>query len=136
WQVDPAHVRTTADVSMGIVEALRQVTTPGDAVVLTPPVYPPFFDLVREAGARVVEAPLTDDGETWHLDLDRVEQAFAAGATAMVLCNPHNPLGHAHPRSELEALSSLADRHGVTIISDEIHAPLTHRDGHHIPYLT
>jgi cystathionine beta-lyase len=136
WMVDPAHVRSTADVSMGIVECLRQVTEPGDGVIITPPVYPPFYDLVREAGARVVEVPLVDTGTTWELDLDRIEDAFVAGARSMVLCNPHNPLGLPHTRSQLEALAEIADRHGVVIVSDEIHAPLTHSDGHYIPYLT
>ncbi|MCW4384663.1 aminotransferase class I/II-fold pyridoxal phosphate-dependent enzyme [Salinibacterium sp. SYSU T00001] len=136
WQVDPAHVRSTADVSMGIVECLRGLIEPGDRVVITPPVYPPFFELVREAGGVVAEAPLLEDAEGWHLDLTAIEDAFAAGAKAMVLCNPHNPLGHPHDRSELEALAAIAERHGATVVSDEIHAPLTHRDARFVPFLT
>ena len=58
WDVDPARITCTADVSMGIVEVLRRVTGPGDGVVITPPSYPPFFDAVAEAGARVVEVPM------------------------------------------------------------------------------
>ncbi len=53
WSVDPSHVRTTCDVMMGVVEILRRVTSPGDRVVVTPPVYPPFFECVPEAGAVV-----------------------------------------------------------------------------------
>ncbi|QEE61454.1 aminotransferase class I/II-fold pyridoxal phosphate-dependent enzyme [Salinibacterium sp. dk2585] len=140
WSVDIQHVRSTADVSMGIVECLRRVTETGDRVVITPPVYPPFFDLVRESGAAVVAVPLRDsdasDHSAWSLDLDAIEAAFRDGAKAMVLCNPHNPLGHPHPRSELEELARIADRYGVTIVSDEIHAPLTHSDGDSVPYLT
>lgn len=141
WSVDPDHVRTTADVSMGIVECLRRVTEPGDRVVITPPVYPPFFDLVRESGAVVVEAPLQEsdsspDHSAWSLDLDAIDAAFRAGAKAMVLCNPHNPLGHPHRRAELHELALIADRYGVAVISDEIHAPLVHSDGVHVPYLT
>jgi cystathionine beta-lyase len=58
WQVDPAQVRTTTDVSVAIVETLRVAISPGDRVVITPPVYPPFFELVPEAGGVVFEVPL------------------------------------------------------------------------------
>ncbi|TQL47769.1 cystathionine beta-lyase [Homoserinimonas aerilata] len=147
WRVDPAFVRTTADVSMGIVEVLRRVTEPGDTVIITPPVYAPFYELIAEAGARVAEVPLmlldtgvgtaTEEPDArWELDLDGIDDAFAAGARAMVLCNPHNPLGHPHPRGQLEKLAAIAEKHGATIIADEIHGPLTHSDGHYTPFLT
>jgi cystathionine beta-lyase len=165
WQVDPARVRTTTDVSVAIVETLRVAISPGDRVVITPPVYPPFFELVPEAGGVVVEAPLlevplvddgsarltndgsaplsaddsaplVDDGTAWSLDLAELERQFAAGARAFLLCNPHNPLGVVHSRAQLEAVADLALRYDVTVISDEIHAPLTHSDAEFVPFLT
>jgi cystathionine beta-lyase len=141
WDVDPASVMTTTDVSVGIVEILRQVTAPGDGVVICPPVYPPFFDLIPEAGARVIEVPLLevpllDDGAAWSLDLQWIETAFAAGARAFLLCNPHNPVGLVHSRTTLEAVSGLAERYGVTVVSDEIHGPLALPPAEFIPYLT
>ncbi|PWB96909.1 MalY/PatB family protein [Salinibacterium hongtaonis] len=136
WAVNPDHVRSTADVSMGILEVLRRVTQPGDSVVVTPPVYPPFYALIDEARTSVVRVPLLDDGASNALDLEGIDAAFAAGATAMVLCNPHNPLGYPHTPADLIALAEIAQRHDATIISDEIHAPLTHSDGHFTPFLT
>jgi cystathionine beta-lyase len=136
WDVDPGSVLTTTDVSVGIVEILRQVIAPGDGVVICPPVYPPFFDLIPEAGARVVEIPLLDDGAAFSLDLRGIEAAFAAGARAFLLCNPHNPVGLVHSRASLEAVSVLAERYGVTVVSDEIHGPLTLSPAEFIPYLT
>ncbi|QDZ14898.1 aminotransferase class I/II-fold pyridoxal phosphate-dependent enzyme [Humibacter ginsenosidimutans] len=137
WDVDPARVRTTTDVSVVIVEALRRMISPGDGVVITPPVYPPFFELIPEAGGRVVEAPLgrTDDGGH-ELDLDAIDGALASGAKAVLLCNPHNPLGLVHSRESLVALSEIVQRHGAVVLSDEIHAPLTHSDASFTPYLT
>jgi cystathionine beta-lyase len=157
-------VRTTTDVSVAIVETLRVAISPGDRVVITPPVYPPFFELVPEAGGVVVEVPLLevspagngtagsvgtgpagsvsnstghrDDGATWILDLDGLEQQFAAGARAFLLCNPHNPLGLVHSRAQLERVAELALRYGVTVISDEIHGPLVHSDAEFVPFLT
>jgi cystathionine beta-lyase len=132
WAVDPAAVLTATDVSVAIVEALRAVLTPGDRVVITPPVYPPFFDLVHEAGGVVAEVPLVD----YRLDLDGLERAFAAGAKVFLLCNPHNPLGLVHTADELRAVASLADRYGVVVVSDEIHGPLAHSGATFTPYLS
>lgn len=136
WDLSSATLLSTADVSMGIVEILRRVTKPGDPVIITPPVYPPFFDLVTEAGASVLTVPLVDSGEGYRLDFTALESAFVSGARAFVLCNPHNPLGHPHSRSELARLADLAAAHDVTVISDEIHAPLTQPDATFTPYLS
>jgi cysteine-S-conjugate beta-lyase len=137
WRVDPAQVSTTTDVSVVLVEALRATIQPGDGVIITPPVYPPFFDLVPEAGGTIVEVPLlrTADG-AWLLDLDGIERAFAAGARALVLCNPHNPLGLVHSAEQLMQLAELAARFDAVVVSDEIHAPLTHTDATFTPFLS
>ncbi|MFJ2541522.1 MalY/PatB family protein [Microbacterium sp. NPDC087589] len=135
WHVDPSQMRTTADVSMGIVEILRRVTQPGERVVVTPPVYPPFFDLVSEAGAEVARVPLIDTGTGWELDLDGIRAAFDDGAAAMLLCNPHNPTGTVHDRDSLAALAEIADEYGVAVISDEIHAPLAQPGTGFTPFL-
>jgi cystathionine beta-lyase len=136
WQVDPGQVTTTADVGVLIVEALRLAIRPGDGVVINPPVYPPFFDFVPEAGGRVVEVPLLQDAAGWSLDLDGLERAFAAGARAYLLCNPHNPVGHPHPADQLAAVAELAARYDVTVVSDEIHAALTLSNGVFTPFLS
>jgi cystathionine beta-lyase len=136
WTVRPDRVTTTTDVSVVIVEALRLVIRPGEGVVINPPVYPPFFDLIPEAGGHVVEVPLVDEREGGlRLDLDGIERAFAAGARAFLLCNPHNPLGLVHSEDELRAVAELADRYDVAVVSDEIHAPLTHSDATFTPFL-
>jgi len=135
WEADPARMRSTADVSMGIVEILRRVTQPGERVVVTPPVYPPFYDLVAEAGAEVERVPLLDTGTAWELDLDGIRAAFADGATAMLLCNPHNPTGTVHSRDSLAALAEIAAEFGAAVISDEIHAPLAQPGTGFTPFL-
>lgn len=135
WDVDPARMRSTADVSMGIVEILRRVTQPGERVVVTPPVYPPFYDLVAEAGAEVSRVPLRDTGTAWELDLDGIRAAFEDGATAILLCNPHNPTGTVHSRDSLAALAEMADEFGASVISDEIHAPLAQPGTGFTPFL-
>lgn len=136
WRLDPSRIRMTTDVSVTIVETLRRVIAPGDGVVITSPVYPPFRELVEEAGGVVVDVPLVDDGADWTLDLAGIAAAFAAGARAILLCNPHNPLGLVHSAATLAELAASAAAHRVTVISDEIHAPLTHAGTTFTPFLT
>ena len=136
WTVPPEDVRCTTDVSVAIVECLRQTVPVDGSVVITPPVYPPFFELPLEADASVVEVPLLLTGEGWKLDLVNIERAFARGADALLLCNPHNPLGLVHSAETLRALADLSAKYGVAVISDEIHAPLTYAPGSFTPYLT
>jgi len=135
WSPDPARMRSTADVSMGVVEILRRVTSPGDRVIVTTPVYPPFFDLVEEAGAVVERVPLRDRGDGWELDIDGIRAAFEAGARALLLCNPHNPTGTVHSVASLEALAEIALAQGAAVVSDEIHAPLVQPGTAFTPFL-
>ncbi|WP_418275612.1 MalY/PatB family protein [Isoptericola jiangsuensis] len=139
WTPDERTSRTLPDVMVAIVEILRVLTAPGDAVVVTPPVYPPFYGYVRNEGRQIVEAPLDDAGR---LDLSTLEAAFrrATGAAAhgsgpgsgrravLLLCSPHNPTGTVHTAGELEAVLALAERYGVRVVADEIHAPFTFAD--------
>jgi cystathionine beta-lyase len=135
WEVEPGRVRLVPDVMTAVPELLRALTEPGDGVVVNPPVYPPFFDAVAFLGREVVEVPITRIDEGGRLDLEGLERAFAAGAKAFLLCHPQNPTGRTHERAELEAVSALAARYGVTVISDEVHAPMTMPDTSHSPYL-
>lgn len=124
WEPDPGRMRITGDVIMGVVEILRRVIVPGDQVVITPPVYPPFFEAVPEAGGVVLSVPLRDTAAGWELDLEGIEAALREGARAILLCNPHNPTGTIHAAGVLAALAELAVRYGAVVVSDEIHAPL------------
>lgn len=136
WDVKQSHVKVTADVAMGIVELLRMVTTPGDGVVICPPIYPPFFILADEAGCENVEVPLQGNiTEGWSLDLNGIETAFANGAKAVLLCSPHNPIGRVWTRDELAELADLAARYDAWIISDEIHGPITYPEAEFVPIL-
>jgi cystathionine beta-lyase len=138
WEVDAAQVTAITDVGVGVVEVLRLATRPGDTVVFSPPVYPPFFDWVREVGARAFEVPLVQqDGGGWRLDLPGLERAFAGERPgAYVLCNPHNPVGRVHDVAELAQLIDIASRYGVLVISDEIHGPLVLPGAEFTPVLT
>lgn len=135
WEVEPQRVRWTGDVMMGVVEVLRATISPGDRVVMTPPVYPPFGPSIEEAGGVVESVPLIDTGSAWELDLPGIEAALASGARAVLLCNPHNPTGTVHSRESLAELARVARHHNAVVVSDEIHAPLVHPGVTYTPFL-
>jgi cysteine-S-conjugate beta-lyase len=125
-------------VMLGVVEMLKLVTGPGDAVVVNPPVYPPFFPFVEHMDRRVLQAPLGTDRR---IDLGTLEETFrqaVAGGrrAAYLLCSPHNPTGTVHTAEELAAVAALADGYGVRVVADEIHAPLVLSGAAFTPYLT
>ncbi|MEU7303168.1 aminotransferase class I/II-fold pyridoxal phosphate-dependent enzyme [Streptomyces sp. NPDC007206] len=141
WNWDGIAVERTAivpDVMLGVVEMIKLVTGPGDPVVVNPPVYPPFFQFVTHMDRRVIEAPL---GADQRLDLAALEQAFreasaGSGRAAFLLCSPHNPTGTVHTAGELAAVAALAERYGVRVVADEIHAPLVAPGTAFVPYLS
>ncbi|HEX8866257.1 MAG TPA: aminotransferase class I/II-fold pyridoxal phosphate-dependent enzyme [Lentzea sp.] len=135
WDWAPAVERTAIvpDVMLGVVEMFRLVSHRDAPVVVNCPVYPPFYQFIESLGRTVVEAPL---GETHRIDFDALENAFTrAGKGAVyLLCNPHNPTGTVHTEAELAHVADLARRHGVRVVADEIHAPLT--TAKFVPYLS
>ncbi len=137
WRFGPKDVLAVADVMTGVRELVQVLSKPGDRVVINPPVYPPFFEVAKCNGLTTVEVPLrhqrTESRDEWSLDLEAIERAYAEGATLHLLCSPHNPTGTVHPRATLVALAELAAKYGVLILSDEIHAPITHPGAQHVP---
>ena len=134
--LDPSRVFLVADVMTGVDVMLDLFTTPEAGVVINPPVYPPFFEHINRSGRRVVEVPLRRGPDRWDLDLAELEAAFAAGARAYLLCNPHNPTGRVLSRSELLAIARLADQYGVLVLADEIHSPLVLPGAVHTPFVS
>ncbi|WP_225097638.1 MalY/PatB family protein [Streptomyces sp. CoH27] len=141
WVWDGIAIERTAivpDVMLGVVEMIKLVTGPGDPVIVNPPVYPPFFQFIGHMDRKVVEAPL---GAGLRLDPAALEETFrvataSTGRAAFLLCSPHNPTGTVHTAQELAAVAALAERYGVRVVADEIHAPLVAPGVPFVPYLS
>jgi cystathionine beta-lyase len=135
WAVDPGRVHLVPDVMAGVDAIFRLVLEPGDSVVINPPVYPPFFEHLTAARLPIAEVPLIRKDSRWELDFAGLEAAFAAGARGYLLASPHNPTGRVFSREDLGQIASLANRYGVIVLADEIHAPLTLAGARHTPFV-
>jgi len=138
WGFETDQTALVPDVMLGVVEMLRLLTSPGDAVVVNSPVYTPFYEFVGHLGRRVVEAPLST---SHRIDPVVLEDAFRAARStsaraAYLLCSPHNPTGTVHTEAELTSVIGLASEYGVRVVVDEIHAPLVYADQRHRPFLS
>ncbi|ONI77997.1 hypothetical protein ALI144C_31900 [Actinosynnema sp. ALI-1.44] len=131
WQVPAEQIFLIPDVVTGLGLGIEFYSVPGSAVVVPTPAYPPFFEVVAAAGRQLVEIPMTQGNA---LDLDRIDAALAAGAGTLLLCNPHNPLGHVFSRTELLELCDIVTARSARVIADEVHGPLTYPGARYIPY--
>ncbi|HEV2450299.1 MAG TPA: aminotransferase class I/II-fold pyridoxal phosphate-dependent enzyme [Streptosporangiaceae bacterium] len=138
WAPDPGRVFAVPDVMTGIAEVLYATTPHGSGVVLSPPIYPPFFFRLRLANRKIIEAPMRRHaGGRYQLDPQAIDAALARpDAAAYLLCSPHNPTGRVWSRDDLTMVASLCDRHGAVLLVDEIHAPLALPGVRHIPFLS
>lgn len=115
--------------SPGVIDSLffcvRALTGESDKILIQTPVYGPFYTAVNLFGRTMVKNPLIETEDGWKIDFEDLEAKFADGVKLMILCSPHNPIGRVWTREELEKTVELANRYGVIIVADEIHADFT-----------
>ena len=136
WDVNREWLVTT----QGVVQALRlcveAFTDKGDSIIIQPPVYPPFKNVILSSGRQVVENPLICD-EDGHYTMDFVDlekKCAMLNVRMMFLCNPHNPVGRVWTEDELGRLARIAKTANVLVVSDEIHGELILPGNKHTTY--
>ena len=135
WRIDPAHVLRAPNVLNSLAIAASLFTEPGDGIIVQPPVFFDFFDVIAENRRRVAPNPLILRDGRYEMDFAHLEQVAADPRNRMLfLCNPHNPVGRVWSREELSALAGICRRHGVLVVSDEIHADITFTGHRHTPF--
>ena len=123
WEPQEKWLIKTPGVVFALAMAVKAYTDPGDKVLLQQPVYYPFSEVITDNGREVVsnDLVLTEDG-TYKIDFADFEQKIIAnGIKLFLLCSPHNPVGRVWTREELETIGDICVKHGVTVVSDEIH---------------
>ena len=115
----------TSGVVPAISAIIKALTHPGDKVLVQTPVYNCFFSSIRNNGCKMVSNPLVKKDNTYQINYEDLEEKAAdPSVKVMLLCNPHNPAGRVWTRDELLKIGNICLRHGVTVISDEIHCEL------------
>jgi cystathionine beta-lyase len=122
-------------IVQGIAFVLQTFTQPGDKVLITTPVYPPFINVPHRTGRVFVSSPLKTENGRFTFDFEDLERK-AEGCKLMILSNPHNPGGTVWTKEELAQVADICLRKGVLVISDEIHADLTYPQFRHTSFAT
>ena len=122
-------------IVQGIAFVLQTFTVPGDKVLITTPVYPPFINVPHRTGRVFVSSPLKTDNGRFTFDFEDLDRK-AQGCKVMILSNPHNPGGTVWTKEELSQVADICLKHKVLVISDEIHADLTYPEFHHTSFTT
>ena len=134
YAVDSEWVGYAPGVITSLNQAYLAFTEPGDKIVVQSPVYDHFRLYIERLGRVAVENPLIFENGRYRMDLEGLERLFDARTKAVVLCNPHNPCGILWDRETLAALAEVCERHGVLVLSDEIHGDLALYGRRHIPF--
>ena len=108
-----------------ISTAIQAFTKEGEAVLINTPVYPPFARSIKLNNRRLITNSLVEKDGLFEIDFDRLEKDFVEEDVKLyVLCNPHNPGGRVWEKEVLEKIGQLCQKHGVLLVSDEIHQDL------------
>ena len=134
WKVEEKWLVKTPGVVFALAMAVQAFTQENDAVMIQQPVYYPFSGVIKDNGRRIIDNTLVqDEAGSYHMDLaDFEEKIIREKVKLFFLCNPHNPVGRAWNREELEKIGDICYKHHVLIVSDEIHADFVYNRKHQV----
>jgi cystathionine beta-lyase len=135
WRIETGHVLRAPNVLNALAIAASLFTDEDDGVIVQSPVFFDFFDVLQENHRRVIHNPLNLEGGRYRIDFDDLETKAADPRAKMIyLCNPHNPVGRVWTANELRRLGEICARHGVLVVSDEIHGDLVFAGHTYTPF--
>lgn len=133
WHIENQSILFCNGVVAALANSITALTNPGDKVLISTPVYPPFFNITKSNAREVVSCPLVEKDGTFVYNFEAFEQALAQNVKAYILCNPHNPGGYVWDEATLKEIVRLCAKYDVVIISDEIHSDLILDGSKHTP---
>lgn len=135
WEIDPGWICTTPGVVPAVHMLVRTFTSPGDRVLIQPPVYYPFFQAIERNGAVQLKNPLLCEDGNYRMDLsDLDEKVRDPGLKMAILCSPHNPVGRVWSSDELARFGETCINKNVLVVSDEIHGDLIYKGNVFTPF--
>ena len=136
WETKPEWLVKTPGVVFALAMAVRALTLPGDSVLIQPPVYYPFFSVIRNNGRNIVESPLVYENGSYTIDFADFERRIVEEDVKLfILCSPHNPVGRVWTHDELQQIGRICQAHGVYVVSDEIHCDFAFPEHSHSIFL-
>lgn len=137
WQTKPEWLVKTPGVVYALAMAVRTLTLPGDAVLIQPPVYYPFFSVIRDNDRVVVENELIYRDGRYSIDFEDFAQKIVEHQIKLfILCSPHNPVGRVWSEEELQRIGVICKKYHVYVVSDEIHCDFAFAEHPHQVFLT
>ena len=136
WDITEAQTGFVPGIVPALSFAVQCFTDPGDEIIVQPPVYYPFFNVIRNNKRVVVTNPLKEENGQFVMDLAAFEAKITDRTRLFILCNPHNPGGKVWSAETLKKVDELCTRHNILVVSDEVHADMVHRGYTHVPYAT
>ncbi|EJQ99940.1 MalY/PatB family protein [Bacillus cereus] len=134
WEIQKEWIVFSAGIVPALSTSIQAITKEEDAVLVQPPIYPPFFEMVKTNNRQLFESPLFKQNGIYKIDFEHLETQFKQGVKLMLLCSPHNPIGRVWTKEELIKLGTLCTQYNVTVVADEIHADIIYRGHTHTPF--
>lgn len=131
WEIKKEWIIFTPGVVAGFNFGLKALTKESEDVIIQPPVYPPFTNVVDNIGRNFIKNPLVEEDGKYSMDFDGLETLLES-SKLLLFCSPHNPVGRVWTKEELDRLKELIVENDAYIVSDEIHCDLAYKDKRHI----
>lgn len=134
WDVREKWLIKTPGVVFALAMAVKAYSEIGEGVLIQTPVYYPFYEVIRDNGRKIVENELyLGDDNRYHINFEDFEKKIISEKVRLfILCSPHNPVGRVWTAEELVKLGDICVKHGVIVVSDEIHADFVFKGRHHV----
>lgn len=136
WEVKRQWVGFLPGIVPGLSFAVQSLTVPGDEIIVQPPVYYPFFHVVKNNNRIVINNQLKNNHGKYEMDFEDLESKITSNTKLFILCNPHNPGGRVWDVTTLKRLADICAKHNIIVVSDEIHADMVLEGYKHIPFAT
>lgn len=134
WDVQEKWLIKTPGVVFALAMAVKAYTEIDEGILIQAPVYYPFYEVIRDNGRKIVENELyLGDDNRYHIDFEDFEDKIISEKVRLfILCSPHNLVGRVWTAEELVKLGDICVKHGVIVVSDEIHADFVFKGRHHV----
>ena len=133
WKIESRQISFTPGVVPGLLMAIEAVSEIGDEIIVQTPVYFPFFTTIKQNGRIMLNNPLKEVDGNYSMDIDNLKSIITPKTKAIIISNPHNPVGRVWTLKELNELVDICYANDIKIISDEIHSDIVFAPNKHIP---